>query len=520
MSSTTKKKYALYLRISREHGENEDTLKNHREVLTEFAKREGMEYDIYEEIVSGMKQDISEREEFHKIFTNAENYAGIIVLKLDRLARHETVAMQFKDLCIDYELPIITPTKTYDLKNQSDAMLYSLEAIFSATEGKSIAYRNKLNKIIRARRGEWISSKPAFGYRRNKETKKLEIYEPEAEIVRYIFKLHSQGYGSFKIRDILNEEGYKPQRSDYWNLPSIKRIIKNEVYKGTVVFLDRKRVKRKDKYTHETVEEIKFENAHPAIITVDEWNRANQDRINRAYSANQVREKPAVKSGVTILKDILYCGNCGRKLSIRKDNKSSVGYTIKRCEYLIDKGDKCPNRGMKLEILEKEVLKRLKEKREKLSDAIQQFEINGNEEVKKELEQRVKQIEKKLTEIKSQEKNLIDIAVSGIFTREELKEKKEEIENNKHYYEGKVKQYRGEIESIDMKDTINKYQEVINLIDRISELKKPEEINQTLKRFIKKVSYLRIMPEEVLKLSSQNDIRKGYPYKCHIEFDD
>ncbi len=50
-----------------------------------------------------------------------------------------------------------------------------------------------------------------YGYRRNPETKKLEIYEPEAEAVRLIFKLHSQGLGSFKIRDILNEKViYKP----------------------------------------------------------------------------------------------------------------------------------------------------------------------------------------------------------------------------------------------------------------------------------------------------------------------
>ena len=46
--ATATKKYAMYLRISREKGENEDTLQNHREKLTEFARRENMEFDIYE----------------------------------------------------------------------------------------------------------------------------------------------------------------------------------------------------------------------------------------------------------------------------------------------------------------------------------------------------------------------------------------------------------------------------------------------------------------------------------------
>ena len=48
-----------------------------------------------------MKQDISEREEFHKIFQNAEKYAGILVLKTDRFVRQGKVDMEFRDLCID-----------------------------------------------------------------------------------------------------------------------------------------------------------------------------------------------------------------------------------------------------------------------------------------------------------------------------------------------------------------------------------------------------------------------------------
>ncbi|MDI3411640.1 recombinase family protein [Bacillus sonorensis] len=92
--------------------------------------------------------------------------------------------------------------------------------------------------------GLHVSGNVPFGYRRNGQTKKLEIYEEEAKIVRYIFKLHSEGLGSFKIRDILNAEGYKSATGKAFELPTIKRIIKNPTYKGTIVFNDRKKLKR------------------------------------------------------------------------------------------------------------------------------------------------------------------------------------------------------------------------------------------------------------------------------------
>jgi site-specific DNA recombinase len=515
--ATVSKKYAMYLRISREHGENEDTLRNHRELLTEFAKRENMEFDLYEEIVSGMKQDISEREEFHKIFQNAERYAGIIVLKLDRLARHETVAMQFRDLCIDHELPIITPTRTYNLRDNNDVMMYGMEAMFSANEGRSIAYRNKMNKIIRARRGEWITSQAAYGYRKNKETKRLEKYEPEAEVVRYIFRLHSQGLGSYSIRDILNDEGYKPQRSDHWNLPSIKRIIRNEVYKGTVVFKDRKKVMRNGKSVYETVEEIRCENAHPAIIPPKEWDEANKEREARAKKSAIVRDKPAVKTGVTSLKDLIYCGCCGRKMTIRKDNKSAIGYTIKRCEYLSDDGSKCRNSGIKLIFVEDDVLAKVMKRKEELEAYLKTLEDNDSTEYMDELQQRLNQLDKRIKEVKAQDDKLLDLALSGNFSNEQISEKKLELTNTLRHLNEQREAVLVELEAPKVEDKKEKIQGIIDVIDSLPTLD-TKSLNEALKSFIKQIRYTRAIPEDILKLSTRNPARKLYPFEIEIEY--
>ncbi|MDI3411641.1 hypothetical protein QKW52_21545 [Bacillus sonorensis] len=47
------------------------------------------------------------------------------------------------------------------------------------------------------------------------------------------------------------------------------------------------------------------------------------------------------------------------------DNRSSTGYVIQRCYHLYN-GEKCPNRGIKLELVEKEVAQALPNFKDKL----------------------------------------------------------------------------------------------------------------------------------------------------------
>lgn len=82
------------------------------------------------------------------------------------------------------------------------------------------------------------------------------------------------GLGSDRIVDQLNIEGYKPSRSMAFQKPTIKRNIKNEAYKGTLVINDRKRVKENGKYVYKILETVSTLNAHPPIIPVDDWERA------------------------------------------------------------------------------------------------------------------------------------------------------------------------------------------------------------------------------------------------------
>jgi site-specific DNA recombinase len=514
------KHVAIYLRISQEKkGENVETLANHRSLLTEFAKNHGYTFEIFEEVLSGGSSELDARPQLHKLLVRIEEFDAILVVELSRLARNGKISQTIKQECIDYDKPIITPFASYDLaNNENDRLLYDFGSLISSHEHSTIGKRSKNNKIQMAKAGLDISGGVPYGYRRNSKTKKLEIYEPEAEAVRYIFKLHAQGFGSFKIRDILNDEGiYKPSRSDYWNIPSIKRIIRNEKYKGWNFFNDRKRVKRNGKWAYETNEKIVVKDTHPAIISEKEWNLANLDREERAKKAAIIREKPAVKSGVTSLKDLIICGCCGRKMTIRKDTKSATGYTIKKCESLTNDGKKCNNSGIRLVYIEEQVLNDVMKEKERLEKYLKSLEADDDKEYKDNLKKHLKQIEKRIKNAQNEDKKLIDLALTGIFSTEEIRLKKQEITEKIKLLKDEKESLLSELEKPKVEDIQEVLKKKIAIIETLYSLE-PEALNQALKTIIKRVTYTRIIPEEILKLSTRNSNRKFYPFNVEIEY--
>lgn len=510
---------AIYLRISQEKkNENEETLKNHREILIEYANSIKCTYDIFGEVISGGKSELEDRKELQIMLDNIEKYDAILCFELSRLSRNGLISQHVKQLCIDYDKPILTPYHHYDLaNNENDRLMFDLGSLIASHEHGVIGKRSKMNKIVLSRAGLHVSGNVPFGYIRNNDTKRLEINEDEAQVVRYIFNLHSKGLGSFKIRDILNSEGYKTKKNNYFESPTIKRIIQNPVYKGTIVFNDRKRRKKNGKFIYEIVETIVTPKAHPWIISPEEWERANQDRKDRANKAATIREKPAVKTGITMVKDLIYCGVCGRKMTIRKDNKSTTGYTIKRCEYLLDNSKKCTNSGIKLEFVEFEVYEEIQFYKEKLKEAIKMLELNDTSSLKEDLKRKLSQVKKQAKDNQIKQDRLIELAIEGVFSSEEIREKKQELINTANQLENQVNSIQKDLEDPAIENISEKLQGIVNIIDQLKTMN-TEEVNESLKTFIRKIHYTREIPEELLRKSTRNEKRRLYPFDIEIEY--
>jgi DNA invertase Pin-like site-specific DNA recombinase/transcription elongation factor Elf1 len=510
---------AMYLRISQEKkNENVETLTNHRQLLTEYCKSNGYTYEEFGEVISGGKTELEDRIQLQRLLNNIEKFDAILCVELSRLSRNGLISQTVKQYCVDYDKPILTPYQIYDLANSdTDRLMFDVGSMISSHEHGIIGKRSKTNKIQMSKQGLHVSGNVPFGYVRNSKTKKLEIDEKTAETIRYIFQLHSKGMGSFKIRDILNEEGYKSATGKVFNLPSVKRIIQNPHYKGWTVFQDRKRIKKQGKVTYEVIDTIVVKDTHPAIIPPKEWDQANRDRVERAEKFGMYREKPVTKSKITMLKDLLYCQVCGKKMSIRKDNKSAVGYTLKKCEYLQYDGNKCPNCGVKIEFIEKEVINELDRFKERLISYLKLIQEKGSSQLKQENQHKLTQINKRLKDVTDQENKLLDLALSGLFTNDQIKAKQQELIDLKSRLETERDLLMDEEESPKIEDVSERVQLIVDNIDNLQNLN-PEQTNETLKTFVKKIHYKRVIPEDLLHLSTRNPQRKFYPFELKFEY--
>lgn len=166
--------------------------------------------------------------------------------------------------------------------------------------------------------GVVFGRKEMYGYNiaRDKSGKQhFEIIEEEAEIVRRIFQMYADGYGTFKIARKLENEGIPTKRKgSTWSNTVILRILRNEKYVGD---LTTGKTYTPDPLTHskkynrgESVR-IEYPGHHPesAIISRELWNRVASLLAENAPSAEQ-KEKHSSRywcSGKVI------CGECGQR---------------------------------------------------------------------------------------------------------------------------------------------------------------------------------------------------------------
>lgn len=64
---------------------------------------------------------------------------------------------------------------------------------------------------------------------RERKNTRLEINEKEANTVRRIFELYSQGHGYKAVVNRVNKEGHKTKRNGLFAVSTVKEILQNPV---------------------------------------------------------------------------------------------------------------------------------------------------------------------------------------------------------------------------------------------------------------------------------------------------
>lgn len=432
-----------YLRKSRQDEERErrtgdDVLKEQKEIMDRVLEPMGIPYDQETEVGSGDK--ISSRPVFQRVIDNLQKkrYQAIAVKEISRMGRGSYTDMGvIYDLIVEQRIFIITPYKLYDPRNPSDLRQIRFELFMSREEFETTRERLFGGRVNNAIAGRWVAGAAPFGFNYNKDTKKLEINETEATVVRKIFDYYVNGVPTEngKRRDVSfralatyltrNTPLLTPRGSRNWSPVTIQRLITNERYIGTLRFRTTERVNGK-MIDRPEEEHIIAENAAPPIIDLDIWEKS-QAKINDA--SHKPRSKmdfsPCELAGLCI------CKKCGKRMvrqySIQHYKKQNGETNVYHKEFLW-----CTTPGctfVKYRHIEEDLLEVLKYFSELDSDLLSsQISLLLEARPKEKTEDLKEYVVQKRRELKNRMKFIFDKYEAGIYSDDMFIERKSEID--------------------------------------------------------------------------------------------
>ena len=421
--SNNEKITALYCRLSRDDeqlGES-NSIKNQKSILSKYAKDNNFINTKFF-VDDGYSGTSFTRPAFMELMELAEqgNIGTIIVKDHSRLGRNRLIVGQLlEEDFVRLNVRYIAIMDNIDTDNGLNDFL-PIQDWFNEMHAKNTS--QKVRAVLRNKGNSGIptTSYPPYGYLKSPEDNtKWIVDEPAAKIVRKIFDLCIQGYGTTQIARILKEEnimtpteyrqsiGLKTNTklqevNHYWNNRTIGFILDRQEYIGdTVNFRTTKRSFKDHTKVFLPKEQWKiFKNTHEPIIDEETWNTVQRIRSNK---------RRTTKTGkVSIFSGHLFCKDCGAKLYYCTANNFTLDKDFYRCSnYKNNSTKSCTSHNIKDIVLRELLLANIKQVisyissyedlfiKEKLATSLeeQQKENITNKKLLSQYEKRVKEID-------------------------------------------------------------------------------------------------------------------------------
>ena len=406
---------ALYCRVSTDEQAREGvSLEEQQERLQAYCKAMGWNEEVILFVDDGYSAKSLERPQLSKLMEQVDKgkISKILVTKLDRISRRLLDLLRIIEIFHEHNVSFVSISESFDTNTPSGRLTLQVLGAVAEFERERIRERVFENMFHAANQGKWLTQSP-YGYRL--EDKKLVIDDKESEIVKKIFNLYvDEGLGFFAIAKLLNEEGIPSKQNKEWSLRSIKLLLSNPVYKGTLVWnrIDSSKKKRQAK---EQDDWVIMEDVLPVIIDKQKWN-ATQNKMNQKQIAPRAKTSPHLLGG------LLKCGNCGSGMSIGWSGSKNKRYRVYRCSANKNKGT-CTSKQYRADLVEEWF-------KEGILNLSQSFHIETNTEIFEKLSvQQTSTSEQKIKTAQNRYKRKVEAYTAGLIELEDLNEEKKHLDN-------------------------------------------------------------------------------------------
>lgn len=259
---------------------NDDGFKKEDQIIIGKAGASAIKMnDLYQKEVNELIEKID----------NTPDISTIYVWEVSRLARNEVAFYQMKDKIIKNHIqlicfvPQLTLLDTNGEVNTGAEITLNLLVTLAKQEMEIKAKRFARGKKRLADDGKYNGGNIPFGYKINPETKKIEIYEPDAATVREVFNLYEGGITQPKLAKEYYRRGNRKLTISF-----INNILNNERYTG------RKKVYQGSSYPR----------IYPVIITPEQYDRCRKIAKQNNTVADKARK-------VFFASRLIRCQECG-----------------------------------------------------------------------------------------------------------------------------------------------------------------------------------------------------------------
>lgn len=329
---------ALYCRISKDDNEVSTSIENQKRILARYAINNGLiNLRFYTD--KSFSGTTDKRPAFQRMVLEAKQgfLDAVLVVDRSRLARNFIIAGELETIVFpENNVRFISVNEGYDsakkLRDSSRDLINFLNQDYAEDVSEKImqAWRNK------DRKGLPVGTRP-YGYVTDEDGLWV-IDEETAPVVKKIFEDRMAGVNKKETaayltkNRVLRPMALKAFRNGKsldeidkpfgWTVPGIDNILKNPIYKGTVVNFQSHRVSfnSKKRVDNKPEDMSIHEGAVPAIIEKDLFDDV-QKLNTKARRTIHISGKENPFSG------LVFCADCGRRMHYRDSTKEHPFYT-------------------------------------------------------------------------------------------------------------------------------------------------------------------------------------------------
>ena len=459
----------LYERLSRDDNlEGESySIGNQKKLLTKVAKEKGYTNLVHflDDGISGVTMD---RPGFNDMMEQlaAGKAAAVFVKDLSRLGRNYIeVGRLTEEFFPEHDIRLVAVSDNIDTA-EGENELAPIRNLFNEWYARDISKKRRISNKIKGNAGEPMGQ-PPYGYIKDPDNPKHWIVDEEAaQVVRRIYSMTLEGYGTEQIAASLEQDGIltpraywlkkgikrpgkgKEQPPTKWNSSSVTKILSLQEYCGDILNFKTysKSYKNKKRLENDRENWVIFRDVHEPIIERAIFEQVQQKR-------GKIRKRRTHEGERNMFSGLLVCADCGHNLHFHF-NQGNPDIKYFNCSnYKGNRGSCTSTHYVRVDFLEQVVLGEIR----RLTKFASQFEdefvkaVIGHSQQAEATDRKLKEKELKALQARDEEldglfERIYEDNVSGKLSDDRFARMSRRYEEEQKELAEKIKALRAEID--------------------------------------------------------------------------